>query len=340
MRFSNLLALAVGTVAGFAVAELGLRIHFSWVDKDPAQQLARTATSEPPPYSGGCSGAEPQATLGELIRPSRYSDVICELKPHLDTCYHGVRVRTNGEGLRAPTSYRRPKPAGVHRILLLGDSQTFGQGVAYEHTFGRLLEREIARTGSEIEVINTGVDGYNTAQEAAHLLAYGMAYEPNCIVILSTGNGLELPRFLLAPRNERAAGGSYLLEAVRQLWSRRTEADPLIPSHRIASPQAEGRVPPTYRHMVGIRSYRRALRLIADTAGEVPVINFADPEEIVRRETRGLQRQLRIILPEFRTPWRPEVWLSDENRHFNPQGHAELADRMLESMRRQDVCLP
>ena len=268
------------------------------MDTDPAQQLARAATRRPPPFQGDCSERLQQAKLGEMIRPSSLPGVVYELKPDLDTCYYRVRVRTNSEGLRTPASYRRPKPVDVYRILLLGDSQTFGQGVAYEDTFGQLLARELARTTPKIEVVNTGVDGYNTAQEAAHLAAYGMSYQPDCIIILFIRNDLELPGFMLKARDEVATDRSYLVRALRQLFLRRTGRHAWL---RPRSYQKIDRVPPRYRYMVGMKGYRLALRSIAETARGAPVVDFGDTADSGEWErARSLQRKLGIVVPEFR----------------------------------------
>jgi len=47
---------------------------------------------------------------------------------------------TNSFGLRSP-EVAVPKPAGTFRILSLGDSRTFGWGLADEATYSRRLER-------------------------------------------------------------------------------------------------------------------------------------------------------------------------------------------------------
>ncbi|MEZ6185180.1 MAG: GDSL-type esterase/lipase family protein [Planctomycetota bacterium] len=89
-------------------------------------------------------------------------------------------VAINSHGLRDP---ERPqeKPAGVKRVLVLGDSFTFGSGpLDPAHGFVRGLE---ARLGPEVQAINSGVPGWGTVQQAAWLERDGLAWEPDALVV-------------------------------------------------------------------------------------------------------------------------------------------------------------
>jgi hypothetical protein len=76
----------------------------------------------------------------------------------------------NREGFREPNDLG-PRPKGVRRIAVIGDSITMGEGVHERDTFCRRLETMInahvstAQTGKAFEVVNLGVRGFNTAQE-------------------------------------------------------------------------------------------------------------------------------------------------------------------------------
>ncbi len=66
-----------------------------------------------------------------------------------------VEYRINSKGLRDnETTY--DKPEGVFRIVVIGDSNTFGVGVPIEKHFTRLLEGYFR----DLEVINLGVGGF------------------------------------------------------------------------------------------------------------------------------------------------------------------------------------
>lgn len=71
-------------------------------------------------------------------------------------------MRTNRDGYRG-RDYERPKPAGVFRIRVLGDSFTMGLGVPEEQIYTNLLERSLNSNGSETryEVIYLARSGVN-----------------------------------------------------------------------------------------------------------------------------------------------------------------------------------
>jgi len=77
-------------------------------------------------------------------------------------------MKINSRKLR-DREYSRMKPENVFRIVCLGDSVTLGWGVRLEDTFVKKLEGLLNVTASlsKFEVINAGVGGYNTVQEAS-----------------------------------------------------------------------------------------------------------------------------------------------------------------------------
>ena len=87
-------------------------------------------------------------------------------------------ARINSRGLRD----REIDPArakGRLRVLCLGDSFTWGQGVGDDETYPKLLEREL--TGAE--AINAGVSAWGTAQELLWLEREGFGYSPDVVTI-------------------------------------------------------------------------------------------------------------------------------------------------------------
>ena len=106
-----------------------------------------------------------------------------------------VHVRVNSQGLRGP-EIPYAKPEGVQRVLVLGDSFTFGAQVDEEQTFvARLGEHLRAGTAASdltvgpIETINAGVDGWTTINQVTWLQAEGLRYAPDLVVLMYyTGN--------------------------------------------------------------------------------------------------------------------------------------------------------
>ncbi len=72
------------------------------------------------------------------------------------------------------------------KVLLLGDSVAWGDGIAArEACFPQLLERELAAAdpGRTYEVINAGVPGWATFQQARYLERFGLALGPDLVVL-------------------------------------------------------------------------------------------------------------------------------------------------------------
>jgi lysophospholipase L1-like esterase len=96
--------------------------------------------------------------------------------------YDHIAIAINERGLRdRPHEYL--KPAGVTRILGLGDSVTFGAGVSFEDIYLRRLETRFKRAHRSIEIINAGVNSYEFDQERNYFLIEGYRYQPDIVLI-------------------------------------------------------------------------------------------------------------------------------------------------------------
>jgi lysophospholipase L1-like esterase len=71
------------------------------------------------------------------------------------------------------------------RILILGDSMTFGEGLADDQIYPRLLQ---ARLGPRVEIIAMAHDGWSTADELAAFKREGLSYVPDIVVIAAVTN--------------------------------------------------------------------------------------------------------------------------------------------------------
>jgi hypothetical protein len=153
VRIVRLLALAAGNVVVFVVLELGTRIHR---DGFGATVAALTA-GVPPPYSNLGTGnwVIYDEELGYRLNPARPN----------------VNARSVRGGDIAV-----PKPPGVFRLMVLGDSIPWA-----DPGFVNELAAALAARGA-IEVINAAVPGYTSYQEVHFFERYLADTEPDLVV--------------------------------------------------------------------------------------------------------------------------------------------------------------
>jgi hypothetical protein len=90
---------------------------------------------------------------------------------------------TNAQGFRDTHDYTYEKAAGVRRILCLGDSQTLGFEAAQEKIFPAIIEKRLTRLGRKVEILNTAIAGYGTAEQVAFFENEGLKYQPDVVVL-------------------------------------------------------------------------------------------------------------------------------------------------------------
>ena len=102
-------------------------------------------------------------------------DLIWRLKPRLSGT-----LATNELGFRDATY----KQNADYKILLLGDSVSWGDGVDMQQSYPFLLEEMLNKNypGKIFEIINTGVPGYSTFQQLIYLKKYGIKLKPDIII--------------------------------------------------------------------------------------------------------------------------------------------------------------
>ena len=142
---------------------------------------------------------EQQKEIIQTVGLPALTDIMCpdarlfwSMKPNLDAVQVegsvadfdvSFAVSTNELGLRnGPIS---PK-GDAFRVLLIGDSCTFGLGVEDHQSFPARLQQlldESPPDGRRVEIINAGVPGYTSYQGLQYLLDHGFALSPDCVMI-------------------------------------------------------------------------------------------------------------------------------------------------------------
>lgn len=93
-------------------------------------------------------------------------------------------IISNSQSLREDHSIPLQKPRREIRILFLGDSCTFGYGVAHDRTFVEVAESALrGQAAGSVECINAGVPGYTLFQGYRYLATEGLRYQPDLVVL-------------------------------------------------------------------------------------------------------------------------------------------------------------
>ena len=99
-------------------------------------------------------------------------------RPNKKAHMKNTRIEISSKGIRGDEiTYK--KPVDEFRILFVGDSQVFGDGVEASDTFPSLLEERFP----QVKSINSGVIGYGTDQQLLYVREEGHKYNPDLIVV-------------------------------------------------------------------------------------------------------------------------------------------------------------
>ncbi len=113
------------------------------------------------------------------------------LQPGLDGA---LGVKSNRFGLRE-REFEVPKPAGVVRVVLLGDSFVYGYSVEAEQRLGAHLEQWLSQNarleGSRLQVLHVGVGSWNLRSECAWMLRALSLVQPDLVVHFAMSNDLD-----------------------------------------------------------------------------------------------------------------------------------------------------
>ena len=166
-RRTSMFGLLVLSLAAFLLAsESFIRLRYFGVDalKNPGRYQPIGAMEDP-----------------TYLERASEPDVPYTLNPGFDGWVKGARVTINSLGLR-DSEWVPGRRTDKRRILTLGTSVTFGEGVPIEQTFSRQMARMLEIEGIPVEPLNFGVEGFVLGASQALLEVRGLAFYPDVVV--------------------------------------------------------------------------------------------------------------------------------------------------------------
>jgi hypothetical protein len=159
--------------------------------------------------------------------------------------------RLNSFGFRE-REFAAQKPPGIFRIAVVGDSFSYGNGLATERRFSNLMQHALS---DSVEVLNFGVPGDNTPEHAALLEHRILSFEPDFVLVQWFVNDVEgssvegrptlLPLVPIPQLHQWLYDNSALYTLLNSLWSRFQVSTRMAGSYpdyvwrRVGDPQSE-----------------------------------------------------------------------------------------------------
>jgi lysophospholipase L1-like esterase len=276
-------------------------------------------------------------------------------KPHASGVFPGgvdgnrtFPYRTNAHGLRERD--RPVKAPGTRRVLVIGDSYTWGYAIAEEEAYPQVAERLLAERGRpDIEVINGGIPDYNSRQERQLLEQLLPIYQPDAVFLAYVVNDAEPSTAMPTPPEEvYRHAGSWFMSELADHFNRHVFRRRLLPSAKdnVANNYLDG----FEEGSVKWRDSRQAIREMRDlsTAAGIPFTILMMPDFTQAFDERygflkihsavaSWGRELNVPVFDLLSLFRGEdhsTLLVPWDGHPNAEAHrriaAFLADRILE----------
>ena len=317
----------------FAAIEISLRVI---VDRALRHETGSPPPGSPPLMLSSIPG------LGYQLAPDKSTGDIL-------TDSHGFRVR--------PAA----KEPVRHNILLVGDSITYGLGVAYEKTYAPLLEASLTQAlGERTAVWDAAVPGYNTDQELLQMEEMAPIVNPQLVIVqfclndyeepyrLTPAGGLEGVRAPQAPQAPSDAGfsaGFSLIGLARQSYAL-IFANQILREFQQLHPEWFPRWAHYVHHIHTKPGWERAkaallrmdeaakkrnVRLLIVVFPYEPQLRLPDREaqDDLVRFAQAHQLSMLDLYAAFRAHWREDLYIGKRLRagppdtmHLNERGHA------------------
>jgi len=297
-------------------------------------------------------------TYGHIHQPSTNSKLVYELVPNNKGVDMGAEVEINSHGLR-DKEYRLEKQENVYRILVLGDSWTFGTGMNLDETYVKQLEKLLNTNdpSREYEVINCGVGGYNTVREVELFKEKNLIlFNPDLVIIGYNIHNIEIGHQFRNPKQKSDNNGSHRIQyegpnttfltydTIRKLKNFSVLFQTIIYRNETLFKTLKIRdYEPLYSDSSeGGTAARASLAELLDIANSrdisvllvcFPVLSnlddsfpFSSIHQIVGKAADSLGIMFYDLFPDFKGLKGSSLWLHQLDRHPNAKGHTIIAD--------------
>jgi lysophospholipase L1-like esterase len=201
----------------------------------------------------------------------------------------------------------------VKRILLLGDSFTFGAANHYEDAFPLLLERTLQAAGYHADIVKAGVPAYDTRAEVLFLERLYPDYNPDIVALVFLPNDLftnypvdhrpgsdRTPVAVLRGRLDKASSALHVVDLAKRLL---ISNDFVYSALYLMTPRAEYFRLPLSEHLsrqieITKALLHRAVTFCAARGVELLVVSIPQQFQVVVQAHRFAFRNIDIELPD------------------------------------------
>lgn len=330
---SKLIAgVAALTCAGLAALDLSLwrqretaprieNLQLALQDEDLRRQVVELLQAGTPGFYDSHNDPE----VGRSLQPGE----------HLK---NGVEITVNRFGLRE-REFEVPKPEGLVRVVLLGDSFVFGNEVHQDQRFGVVLEEALRSRcvgpAPELEVLHFGVGSWNLLGECAFLRRQLSLVDPDLVIHLTVGNDVD---------DASASRGFGVMSKFSARYRERTDSLVKVShprhelnaggsNHLLHELDAESRT----RFDEISRELGRLSRAVERRGRYLFVVHMSTEASAARSLARELRPEQVVLFPSTLHD-DTSLWVSAGDSHWNRRGH-ELAAQMLYTRIRADGLL-
>ena len=127
---------------------------------------------------------ETRTNCGSRFIKSKSKLLGWEYKPNCTMYGHGYQLKLNSDGFIGK-EYSQIMDNDTFRIIVLGDSFTTGMFLDWDAAYPSVMEEKLNEEYDDVnyEVLNFGVEGYNTVRELELLTSKAYKYQPDLVIV-------------------------------------------------------------------------------------------------------------------------------------------------------------